>query len=34
MMAKNTEIWVPLKYVSNFGELLKCYKLIVKLFLF
>ena len=25
IMRKNTEIWVPLKYQSNFGELLKCY---------
>ena len=27
---KDFEIIVPLKYISNFGELLKCHKLIVK----
>ena len=30
---KNAEIMVPLKYLSNFRELLKCLSLIVKLFL-
>ena len=31
---KNVEIMIPLKYLSNFEELLRCFELIVKLVLF